>query len=122
MSKYIPAGDISFLIIFGLAIVTRAVLSSIPNVEEDLTWVTTFAAIAAVWVSNRQQIQGIGQQAKKIERNTNGGVERARLEGAADGWKAAIDTVGTRIEVPAEALSTVETANPYQVQLDNRNT
>lgn len=84
----LTGADIAALVIFVSALVTRAVMQAItPNGEmPDLSWITTFAAIAAAWLSLGSRTRDVHteatkakEMAEKTEHNTNGELT-AKLE------------------------------------------
>jgi len=82
----LTGSDIAALIIFITAMITRALLQAfVPNAM-DLGWITTFAAIAAAWLSlgsRSRDIYTAAMHAKdtaaKVEENTNGKLD-AKLQ------------------------------------------
>ena len=94
--------------IFGLCLVTRALLQFFGGDDiGDVSWITTFGAIAAGWIGVGGQIENLRYKIRDVEQNTNGALT-AKFEEVTE--KAANKAVEKAIANPA--LPTVNPAEP----------
>jgi hypothetical protein len=78
------SGDIAGLVIFVVSVLTRGGLEAFSNTPTtDYAWITTFAVVAAAWLSLGSRSRDIHtaameakETAKAVEENTNGKLDR----------------------------------------------